>query len=174
MGWYLVALADVLDYYPTSLPGHVKLLEYFKNLAAAVLEVQDESGGWWLVIDPPYPGMKGNYIESSGTAMFTYSWLKGIRKGYLERETYFDSAEKAYNLMVDRFVAHNGTNGTLNWEGTVVVGSLSEDGSYEVGWDSDVLLCLFRATADEASSTTYRRESTRTISKVLGRSFMRA
>ena len=134
MGWFLVALVDVLDYYPMALPGYDKLLGYFTELSAAVLDVQDESGGWWLVIDPPYPGMEGNYIESSGTAMFTYSWLKGIRKGYLEKDTYFAPAEKAYDLMLDRFVAYNGTNGTLNWEGTVVVGSLSEDGSYEVSY----------------------------------------
>lgn len=163
VGWYLVALVDVLDYYPEALPGHAKLLGYFQTLAAAVLDVQDESGGWWLVIDPPYPGMEGNYIESSGTAMFTYSFLKGIRKGYLEKATYLPPSEKAYDLMVDRFIANNGTNGTLNWEGTVIVGSLSGDGSYEVGLRFAAILRGAWPSADSLSSITSGKRFRKTI-----------
>jgi carbohydrate-binding DOMON domain-containing protein len=34
--------------------------------------------------------------------------------------------------MVEMFVARNGTGGTLNWEGTVRVGSLDGNGDYKV------------------------------------------
>ena len=33
--------------------------------------------------------------------------------------------------MLDKFVARTGANDTLNWEGTVEVGSLSGNGTYE-------------------------------------------
>ena len=84
-------------------------------------------------MDEPYPGMEGNYIESSATAMFTYAYLKGIRTGLLEA-TYKDTALKAWDLMLDDFVQYE-TNGTLSWTGTVEVGSLSGNATYEVGFD---------------------------------------
>ncbi len=130
MGWYFMALVDVLDFFPESHPGRAKLLGYFTALASALTKVQDDSGGWWLVIDSP--GKKGNYIESSGTAMYTYGWLKGARKGYLPHSPYIERATRAYKLMTDKFVARNGTGGTLNWEGTVKVGSLDRDASFQV------------------------------------------
>lgn len=79
----------------------------------------------------PYPGAKGNYIESSATAMFTLGWLRAIRLGFLDSAEYLEPAQKGYNLLIDEFVVENG-DGTLNWEGTVSVGSLSSNGSYEV------------------------------------------
>lgn len=81
-------------------------------------------------MDEPYPGMAGNYIESSATAMFTYAYLKGIRTGLLEK-SYMDTAVKAWDLMLDDFIQYE-ANGTLSWTGTVEVGSLSGNATYEV------------------------------------------
>ncbi|KAF2761248.1 Six-hairpin glycosidase [Pseudovirgaria hyperparasitica] len=132
VGWYAMALLDVLDYLPKSNPGYAKLKGYFTTLAAAIIESQDSAtGGWWLVMDEPYPGQAGNYIESSGVSMFTYSMLKGIRKGFLPKSTYEAPARRAYQLMLDKFVTNSGVNNTLNWEGTVEVGSLGGNGTYE-------------------------------------------
>ena len=130
VGWYFMALVEVLQVYPKELPGYGRLKTYLTTLAEGVKKAQDSSGGWWLVMDEPYPGMKGNYIESSATAMFTYGFLKGARTGLLN-ESYRNTASKAYDLMVERFVKVE-KNGTLSWEGTVQVGSLSSDASYEV------------------------------------------
>ncbi|KAF2636995.1 glycosyl hydrolase-like protein family 88 [Massarina eburnea CBS 473.64] len=129
VGWYFMALVEVLQVYPKDLPGYARLQGYLTTLADGVKKAQDTSGGWWLVMDEPYPGQKGNYIESSATAMFTYGYLKGIRTGLLEA-SYQDTAVKAYDLMLERFVKQEANN-TLSWEGTVVVGSLSSNGSYE-------------------------------------------
>jgi rhamnogalacturonyl hydrolase YesR len=129
VGWYFVALVEVLEVFPKSHPGYAKLQEYLVTLAEGVKEAQDVNGGWWLIMNEPYPGMEGNYIESSATAMFTYAYLKGVRLGLLEEE-YTETAVKAYDLMVDEFVQYE-TNGTLSWTGTVEVGSLKGDASYE-------------------------------------------
>ena len=131
VGWYFMALVEVLQVYPKELPGYTKLKGYLTNLAAALEKAQDQkSGGWWLVMDEPYPGMKGNYIESSGMAMFVYGYLKGIRTGLLE-EKYKKVADKGWMGMLEKFVKEE-KNGTVSWEGTVQVGSLNGDGSYEV------------------------------------------
>jgi rhamnogalacturonyl hydrolase YesR len=129
VGWYFVALVEVLEVFPKSHPGYAKLQTYLTTLADGLKKAQDASGGWWLVMDEPYPGMKGNYIESSATAMFTYSYLKGIRLGLLDPE-YKTTAVKAWDLMIDEFVQYE-KNGTLSWTGTVEVGSLSGNATYE-------------------------------------------
>jgi rhamnogalacturonyl hydrolase YesR len=130
VGWYFMALVEILQIYPKELEGYAKLKGYLTTLAEGLKKAQDGSGGWWLVMDEPYPGTKGNYIESSATAMFTYGYLKGVRIGLLE-QFYRDTAVKAYDLMLERFVKYE-ANGTLSFEGTVKVGSLDKDASYEV------------------------------------------
>ena len=57
---------------------------------------------------------------------------KGFVKATLAGRKYFQLAKQAYDLMVDRFVVNNGTDNTLNREGTVKVGSLVGNGSYGV------------------------------------------
>lgn len=129
LGWYFVALVEVLEVFPKSHPGFAKLQGYYSTLADGIKKAQDESGGWWLIMNEPYPGQEDNYIESSATAMFAYSYLKGIRLGLLDEE-YKTTALKAWDLMVNDFVQYE-NNGTLSWTGTVEVGSLKGDASYE-------------------------------------------
>lgn len=132
LGWYLMALLDVLDYFPSSQAGSATLKKYFTRVVAAVKRAADPTtGGWWLVMSEPWPGHTGNYIETSGTAMFVYAMLKGIRKGYINKADYFPTAEKAYKLLLAQYVVED-SNGLLNWEGTVRVGSLGSNGTFEV------------------------------------------
>lgn len=132
VGWYFLSLLETLAVFPAEHPGHARLTEYFTTLAAALKKAQDPAtGGFWLIMNEPYAGAPGNYIESSATAMFTAGWLQGIRAGLLDKAEYLGVAQKAYDLILDRFVKEN-ADGTLNWEGTVEVGSLSSNGSYEV------------------------------------------
>ncbi|KAF8756425.1 Glycosyl hydrolase [Rhizoctonia solani] len=128
LGWYAMSLVDILEWFPKSNSGHTTLLSYLQRLAPALKTSADSSSGaWWLVMSQP--GRSGNYIESSGSSMFVYALLKGIRLGYLDKATYFPVAEKAYKYIVDKFVIEE-SNGTLGFEGTVSVGSLSGNGDY--------------------------------------------
>ncbi|KAH8147014.1 uncharacterized protein LAJ45_08813 [Morchella importuna] len=131
LGWYLMALLDVLDYFPASHAGATTLKNYFIRAVAGVKAAADPTtGGWWLVMSEPWPGHAGNYIETSGTAMFVYAMLKGIRKGYISKADYFPTAEKAYKLLLSDYVVED-SSGLLNWEGTVNVGSLGSNGTFE-------------------------------------------
>lgn len=142
-GWYFWTLLEAIQLFPTTHSGYAKLVTYFQTLAEGLLAAQDESGGWWLVMSEPYPGMTGNYIESSASAMFTYGWLKGMRLGLLSEDDYLAPAEKAYQLLTDRFVVVN-DNGTLSWTGTVSVGSLGagNNATFEV---SAIISLMVRA-----------------------------
>ncbi|KAI0181212.1 glycoside hydrolase family 105 protein [Hypoxylon sp. FL1284] len=130
VGWYFMSLLEVIPLFPQSHSARERLIEYFVTLAEGLRRAQDdESGGWWLVMSEPYPGAPGNYIESSASAMFTFGWLKGMSMGLLEERQYLEPAQKAYRCLTQRFVKEDG--GLLNWEGTVEVGSLSSNASYE-------------------------------------------
>ncbi|KAI0750130.1 Six-hairpin glycosidase-like protein [Daedaleopsis nitida] len=130
LGWYALALADTLELLPReAVRARLHLTGRFKELAAAVVRAVDENtGAWWQVVDQP--GREGNYIESSASAMFAYSLLKGLRLGYLEERVWTHVATRAYEYVVDNFVIDTG-NGTLGYNGTVSVCSLNSTASYE-------------------------------------------
>ncbi|KAJ6542663.1 Six-hairpin glycosidase-like protein [Mycena capillaripes] len=131
LGWYTMALVDTLEMLPRQTPGWALLRSRFCELADALRTAVDgASGAWWQLLDQP--GRTGNYIESSGSAMFIYGLLKGVRLGYLENRgsAYTDVAARAYGYITDTFVVNNG-NGTLGYNGTVSVCSLNSTASYE-------------------------------------------
>jgi rhamnogalacturonyl hydrolase YesR len=131
VGWYFMSLAEVIPVFPTSHPGHARLVEYFVTLAEGLKQADERDDGWWLIMSEPYPGKQGNYIESSAHAMFTFGLLNGLRTGLLPKAEYKALAAKAYATLTDRFLTSN-ADGTVNFIETVQVGSLSSNGTYEV------------------------------------------
>ena len=94
LGWYAMALVDVLDYFPKDHPKQSELVSYLNQLAAALTKQQHESGLWFQVTD--MGDKKGNYLEASGSAMFAYALAKGVNKGYLPME-YMEVANRAFD-----------------------------------------------------------------------------
>src|ERR1044071_5431188 len=65
MGWYAMALVDVLDYFPKDHPKRPALLAILARVAEATKKYQDaRSGLWYQVMDKATE--KGNYKEASG------------------------------------------------------------------------------------------------------------
>ncbi|KAI1202349.1 Six-hairpin glycosidase-like protein [Nemania serpens] len=135
LGWYSMALLDTLEILEKEkAPSKFRtpLLEKFQSLMPAVIKFVDpKTGGWWQIVDQP--GRAGNYIESSATAMFSYSLLKGARLGYLPNKlipTAIKVAARAQKHLTEAFVVHE-ADGTLGYNGTVAVCSLNSTASYE-------------------------------------------
>ena len=131
MGWYGMAIVDVLDFLPEDHPGREKIITYLNQYAEAITKVQDESGLWWQVLDQG--GREGNYLEATGTSMFTYALAKGVRKGYLPNK-YLDIAKKAYAGLIENLVSVE-KNGIVNLNRCCAVAGLGgnpyRDGSFE-------------------------------------------
>lgn len=84
VGWYAMSLVDVLDQVPEGHATHPYLIRLLTDIAQSVVRYQDhDSGLWYEVMDQPEAA--GNYLESSGTAMFVYALAKGVNHGYLEQ-----------------------------------------------------------------------------------------
>jgi unsaturated rhamnogalacturonyl hydrolase len=106
IGWYLMALADTLQYVPSSDPHRAVLLAMLQRACSAVLKAQDPSTGlWYQILDQP--GAKGNYIESSSALMFTYAFAKSARLGNLP-PAYGIAAKRAWKAIQVRFVRTSG------------------------------------------------------------------
>ena len=132
MGWYGMALVDVLDYFPQQHPQRAELIAILNRLAKSVAKYQDaKSGLWYQVLDKGTE--KGNYLEASGSSMFVYALAKGVRNGYLAT-SYLPVARRGYQGLLDHFVKTDSA-GQTNLDGTVSVAGLGgnpyRDGSYQ-------------------------------------------
>lgn len=130
IGWYMMAIVDVLDYLPANHQERGKLIRLLENLSSAIEKYRDENTGMWYQVTDQI-GRKGNYLESSASAMFIYSWVKGAQKGYLDK-TYLQKGEKAYGQFVDRFIKEN-EDGTISLTDGCAVAGLGGDKNYRDG-----------------------------------------
>lgn len=130
MGWYAMALVDVLDYLPESETELRKtLIDNTVEFADDILRYQDaETGTWWQITNKP--GELGNYRESTASAMFTYFLTKAVNKGYLP-DSYREAAIKSYTGMINEFVTVH-ADGLISVNNQCLVAGLGfgRDGSY--------------------------------------------
>ncbi|HXE07331.1 MAG TPA: glycoside hydrolase family 88 protein [Acidobacteriaceae bacterium] len=121
MGWYGMALVDVLDWFPKDHPQHAALVAALERNMAAVVKAQDPASGlWWQVMT--HPGEQGNYFEASGSCMFTYALAKGVRQGYLPVADEA-VARRAWDAINAKFITTD-ADGMETLHGTVRVGGL--------------------------------------------------
>ena len=132
MGWYTMALVDVLDYLPENHPQRQQIIDILNNVSEALLKVRDKDTGlWYQVLDRG--GEEGNYLEASCSNMFIYVFAKGARNGYLP-EHYKVIASSSFDGVLDNFIQKD-NDGLLTL--TNVCGSCGlggnpyRDGSYE-------------------------------------------
>lgn len=104
MGWYTMAMVEVLDALPSNYARRTEVIDVFKKAMAAVVKYQDKKTGvWYDVLDVNDPR---NYLEATASSMFAYCLLKGYRLGYLDK-SYKDAGVKAYNGIIKQFVKVN-------------------------------------------------------------------
>ncbi|WP_406035678.1 glycoside hydrolase family 105 protein [Treponema saccharophilum] len=134
LGWFSMAMLDTLN--KASDRGsenwnHLKSM--FRDLQTAMLAFQDESGMWYQVPNRQNEGT--NYLETSGSAIFAYSMMKGFRTKILDDTKFRDAGLKAFNGICDRYLTTE--DGKLGLGGICLVAGLGpetsprRDGSFE-------------------------------------------
>ena len=120
-GWYAIALVEVLDYMPKDHPGHKELVDQLNYLLEVLPKWADpQTGMWYQVLD--CPEREGNYQEATCSIMFTYAFLKGLRRGYIDR-SHEDYILGLYPKFIDRFIREN-ADGTISMTDCCAVGGL--------------------------------------------------
>lgn len=131
IGWWFMALVDVLDFIPADHPQRPELIHMIQGLADTLPRYQDETGLWYQVLDQG--DRDGNYLEASVSSMFMYSIAKAVNKGYIDTK-YRAIAEKAYDGLMKELIVVN-EDGTLTLTQCNSVGGLGgnpyRDGSFE-------------------------------------------
>lgn len=121
LGWYTMAIVDVLDTLPADYAGRQTLIDILRTICAELPKWADpEAGVWYQVLDQP--GREGNYLESTCSAMFSFTFLKGIRMGYLDAEL-LPYAKKLYADVVREFISTD-EQGLISIEKCCSVGGL--------------------------------------------------
>ncbi|WP_461630004.1 glycoside hydrolase family 88/105 protein [Labilibaculum euxinus] len=130
MGWWFMALVDILDYVPENYPHRKNLLNIVDGVAEALSHYQDETGLWYQVLDQGY--REGNYLEASASSMYMYCYAKAVNKGYIDKK-YRKTALKAYNGLMKNLIVKN-EDGTLSLTKCCAVAGLGgkpyRDGSF--------------------------------------------
>ncbi|MDQ6610436.1 MAG: glycoside hydrolase family 88 protein, partial [Bacteroidota bacterium] len=136
LGWYGMAMVDVLDYFPVTHPGRDSIIQILNRFAKAVAAVQDvKTGLWYDILNMPKEPK--NYLEASASSMVVYTLAKGVRMGYIP-QSYLNNAKNGYDGIVKKFlqfVVDPETNERFtNLKGTVSVSGLGgnpyRDGSF--------------------------------------------
>ena len=127
LGWYAVAILDVLDYVSEEHPKKSELCEIEKNLLDSLINFQDqETGMWYQVVDKIHSN--DNWVESSGTCLFIYSYAKALRMNIIKGERYKKVLMKAYEGIIKSLYFDEKGNLVID---NICNGTCIESGTYE-------------------------------------------
>jgi len=94
-GWEAAGMAELLSDLPKNHPLRKRIVDGYNKMMEALLKYQGEDGLWHQLIDHPE-----SWAETSGTGMFTFAMITGVRKGWLPAKTYGPAARKAWLALV--------------------------------------------------------------------------
>lgn len=102
--WFTLGILEYIEMFKGSLNPAVKtvILDAYKAQAAALKELQSESGLWHTILDDPE-----SYEEVSGSTAIIAGILKGIRMGILD-DSYRECAERGLRGILDN-ITEDGT-----------------------------------------------------------------
>ena len=127
VGWYAVAILDILEHLPKDHEKRAVLERIERELLKNLVRYQDEKTGLWFnVVDKP--DEPRNWVESSCTNLFIYSYAKAIRTGVLAKDEGEKTLEKAYKGIIDSL--YYDEDGYLVVD-NVCMGTNIDSGTYE-------------------------------------------
>lgn len=94
-GWFAAGMAELLAELPKNHPKYAPIMKSFKLMMTSLLKYQAPSGLWRQLVDVPE-----SWEETSGTAMFAFAMVTGVKKGWLDGKIYGAPARKAWLALV--------------------------------------------------------------------------
>ncbi|MDP4172568.1 MAG: glycoside hydrolase family 88 protein [Bacteroidota bacterium] len=132
MGWYIMAIVDVLDFFPKDNPKRMELIDILKDLSVALLKVRDKNSALWYQVTN-MADRTGNYHEASASCMFAYAFAKGANMGYLDK-SYLKYAKETFDGVINNLTTVE-ENGFVDLhyicKGAGLGGNPYRDGSFE-------------------------------------------
>jgi len=94
-GWMAAGMTDLLKHLPEDNPDRPRIIKEYCKMMVTLKQYQNEEGLWNQLIDQP-----DVWTETSGSAMFAYAMITGVKKGWLDAETYTPVARKAWLALI--------------------------------------------------------------------------
>jgi unsaturated rhamnogalacturonyl hydrolase len=99
IGWYAVAIMDILDYIPGDHPRRREFINAGLDIINALIRFQDEDSGLWYQVvnrgeDPR------NWFETSCSCLYTYAIAKAVKKN-LVHKSYARYIHRAFRGIID-------------------------------------------------------------------------
>lgn len=90
-GWMAAGMAELLEYLPATNIYRNRIMDGYKKMMATLLKYQDTNGMWHQIVDDP-----NAWAETSCTGMFTFAFITGVKKGWLNEDIYGPAARKGW------------------------------------------------------------------------------
>jgi unsaturated rhamnogalacturonyl hydrolase len=90
-GWVAAGMTELLRSLPKSHPRRARILAGYQKMMQSLLKYQGEDGLWRQLIDHPE-----SWAETSGTGMFTFALVTGVKQGWLDKKSYGPAARKGW------------------------------------------------------------------------------
>ncbi len=111
-GWALLAQVDMLDKLSKNHPKRDELISLLQKHILGVAQYQSASGLWHQLIDKT-----DSYLETSSSAMFTYSIARAVNQGYIEPR-YISIAQRGWEGVMTTILDNGKIEGVCT--GTIV------------------------------------------------------
>ncbi len=106
-GWAFMALAELLEVLPEDHKDRAKVLQLYRDHARGLASYQSGTGLWHQLLDRP-----DSYLETSATAIYAYSYARGINRGWIDAKTYAPATLLAWNAVTMKVNAKGQVEGT--------------------------------------------------------------
>ncbi|WP_159518090.1 glycoside hydrolase family 88/105 protein [Sunxiuqinia indica] len=93
-GWAVMTLVELLDVLPENHEGFDAVLEQLQAHIKGLSKYQHGTGFWHQLID-----RNDTYLETSATAIYTYSIAKAINRGWIDKYAYAPVAMLGWNAV---------------------------------------------------------------------------
>lgn len=94
-GWMASGMTELLTVLPEDNRDREAILAAYRKMMETLLQYQKADGLWGQLIDDPQA-----WSETSGSAMFTYALVSGVKNGWLKGRKYSEAASAAWSALV--------------------------------------------------------------------------
>jgi rhamnogalacturonyl hydrolase YesR len=103
-GWMSAGMTEILRNLPKNHPDRKRIMNGYLKMMNRLLKCQTKNGLWNQLVDDP-----ACWEETSGSAMFTYAIITGVKRGWLDKNTFLPVVKKAWLSLV----SHINSDGDL-------------------------------------------------------------
>ena len=101
-GWMAVGMAELLKHLPEDNPDRERIIEGYHKMMTSLKKYQKPNGTWGQLVD-----RADIWTETSGSAMFLYAIIRGVKDGWLDKKEYEEVIRRGWLGLIS-YIDDNG------------------------------------------------------------------